>query len=179
MLEDLPAELDRGPLDPAKIFAALERHEVEYLTIGGVAVNAHGHLRNTRDVDVLIEWTPENMARLAAALEELDAKLFGVDAELLDVDPRDPDDLYNGGNFTLRTAVGGLDLFDPAEIPGGRPYEEMRPRAVEAVVQGVRVRAVGLDDLIRLKRSAGRDRDLEDVATLLAARRHEEKGSKR
>jgi uncharacterized nucleotidyltransferase DUF6036 len=169
MLEDLPFDLDRGPLDPARIFAALQRHGVEYLTIGGVAVNVHGHLRNTRDVDVLIEWTPENMARLAAALDQLDAKLFGVDAELLDIDPHNPDDLYNGGNFTLRTAAGGLDLFDPAEIPGGRPYEEMRPRAVEAEVQGVRVRAVGLDDLIRLKRESGRDRDLEDVATLLAA----------
>lgn len=171
MLEDLPSELDRGPLDPVRIFDALERHGVEYLTIGGVAVNAHGHLRNTRDVDVLIEWTAENMRRLAAALRELDARLFGVDAELLEVDPLDPDDLLNGGNFTLRTASGGLDLFDPDEIPGGRPYEEMRPRAVEAVVAGVRIRAVGLDDLIRLKRESGRDRDLEDVATLLAASR--------
>lgn len=46
----------------------------------------------------------------------------------LDVDPRDSDDLYSGGNFTLRTAAWGLDLFDPSEIPGGRPFEEMRPR---------------------------------------------------
>jgi hypothetical protein len=171
MLEDLPSELDRGPLDPARIFAALERHEVEYLTIGGVAVNVHGHVRNTRDVDILIEWSAENMRRLAAALADLDARLFGVDADLLGIDPRDPEDLLNGANFTLRTVAGGLDLFDPGEIPGGRPYEEMRPRAVEAVVQGVRVRAVGLDDLIRLKRESGRDRDLEDVATLLAAKR--------
>lgn len=171
MLEDLPSELDRGPLDPVRIFEALERHDVEYLTIGGVAVNAHGHLRNTRDVDVLIEWTAENMRRLATALAELDAKLFGVDADLLDVDPLDPDDLLNGGNFTLRTASGGLDLFDPDEIPGGRPFDEMRLRAVEATVAGVRIRAVGLDDLIRLKRESGRDRDLEDVATLLAAAR--------
>jgi hypothetical protein len=169
MLEDLPSELDRGPLDPVRIFETLERHNVEYLTIGGVAVNAHGHLRNTRDVDVLIEPTAENMQRLAVALAELDARPFGVDADLLDVDPLDPDDLLNGGNFTLRTASGGLDLFDPDEIPGGRPYEEMRPRAVEAIVAGVRIRAVGLDDLIRLKRESGRDRDLEDVATLLAA----------
>ena len=171
MLEDLPSELDRGPLDPVRIFAALERHAVEYLTIGGVAVNVHGHVRNTRDVDILIEWDAENMRRLAAALADLDAKLFGVDADLLDIDPRDPEDLLNGANFTLRTVAGGLDLFDPGEIPGGRPYEEMRPRAVEAVVQGVQVRAVGLDDLIRLKRESGRDRDLEDVATLLAAKR--------
>lgn len=171
VLEDLPSELDRGPLDPVRIFAALQRHEVEYLTIGGVAVNAHGHVRNTRDVDVLIEWSAENMRRLAAALGDLDAQLFGVDADLHEVDPHDPEDLLNGGNFTLRTVAGGLDLFDPAEIPGGRPYEEMRPRAVEAIVEGVSIRAVGFDDLIRLKRESGRDRDLEDVATLLAARR--------
>lgn len=169
MLEDLPSELDRGPLDPVRIFEVLQRHEVEYLTIGGIAVNAHGHVRNTRDVDVLIEWTRENMQRLATALTELDASLFGVDVDLIDVDPRDPDDLFKGGDFTLRTAAGGLDLFDPSEIPGGRPYEEMRPRAVEAVVQGVRIRAIGFDDLIRLKRESGRDRDLEDVATLLKA----------
>jgi hypothetical protein len=171
VLEDLPSELDRGPLDPVRIFEALQRHAVEYLTIGGVAVNAHGHVRNTRDVDILIEWNAKNMRRLAAALGDLNAKLSGVDAELLGVDPRDPEDLLNGGNFTLRTTAGGLDLFDPDEIPGGRPYEEMRPRAVEAVVEGVGIRAVGFDDLIRLKRASGRDRDLEDVATLLAAKR--------
>jgi hypothetical protein len=168
MLEELPSQLDRGPPDPVRIFEALQRHEVEYLTIGGVAVNAHGHLRNTRDVDVLIEWTAENMRRLAAALRELDARPFGVDADLLDVDPLDPEHLLNGGNFTLRTSSGGLDLFDPDEIPGGRPYDEMRPRAVEAIVAGVRIRVVGLDDLIRLKRESGRQRDLEDVVTLLA-----------
>jgi len=171
VLEDLPSELDRGPLDPVRIFEALQRHAVEYLTIGGVAVNVHGHVRNTRDVDILIEWTEENMRRLAGALGDLDATLFGVDADLLDIDPRNPDDLFSGGNFTLRTAAGGLDLFDPDEVPGGLPYDEMRPRAVEAVVQGIRIRAVGFDDLIRLKRESGRDRDLEDVATLLKAQR--------
>jgi acylphosphatase len=171
LLEDLSSELDRGPLDPVRIFEALQRHGVEYLTIGGVAVNLHGHVRNTRDVDILVEWTGENMQRLSEALGDLDAALAGVDAEHLDADPCDPDDLFNGGNFTLRTAAGGLDLFDPSEIPGGRPYQEMRPRAVEAAVQGIRVRAVGFDDLIRLKRESGRERDLEDVVTLLKAQR--------
>ena len=110
MLEDLPSELDRGPLDPVRIFEALERHGVEYLTIGGVAVNAHGHLRNTRDVDVLIEWTAENMQRLAAALAELDAKPFGVDAELLDVDPLDPSRGRRdpAGGYGARTSTRSL-----------------------------------------------------------------------
>lgn len=170
MLEDLGSEQDRGPSNPVEVFAALQRHSVEYLTIGGIAVNLHGHVRNTRDIDILIEWTHENMERLAAALDELHAEIHGVDAGMLGIDPLNPDDLYEGGNFTLRTAAGGVDLFDPSEIPGGLPYEEMRPRAVEARLGDVVVRAVGLDDLIRLKRESGRDRDLEDIATLLAAR---------
>jgi hypothetical protein len=53
----------------------------------------------------------------------------------------------------------------------------MRLRAVEAVVQDIGVRAVGFDDLIRLKRESGRDRDLEDVVTLLHARRRDPDGS--
>jgi predicted nucleotidyltransferase len=47
----------------------------------------------------------------------------------------------------------------------------MPGRAVQVVVQGVGVRAVGLDDLIRLKRAPGRDQDLEDIAMLLASHR--------
>lgn len=173
MLEDEGSELDRGPSKPVDVFAALQRHSVEYLTIGGVAVNLHGHVRNTRDIDILVEWSRENMEKLAAALSELHAEIHGVDGDLLDIDPLDPEDLLAGGNFTLRTNAGGLDLFDPDEIPGGRPYAEFRERAVEARLGDVVVRAVGFDDLIALKRGAARDRDLEDVATLLAARRSE------
>jgi len=121
MLEDLPSELDRGPLNPVRIFEALQQHGVEYLTIGGVAVNAHGHVRNTRDVDILIEWNADNVKRLAAALTDLDAKLFGVDADLPDVDPWDPDDLLNGGNFTCERLRAGSISSIPTRFPEAAP----------------------------------------------------------
>ncbi len=58
-------------LDAAELLAALNRHEVDCVLIGGMAMQAYGHVRTTVDLDVIAAWTPENMTRLAGALGEL------------------------------------------------------------------------------------------------------------
>lgn len=151
-------------LDPARIFATLDRHGVDYLTIGGFAVIAHGFVRATADIDLLARQDRENLVRLAAAFAELNARLRGVDADLLDIDPTDPDTLGAGANFTLTTDAGPIDYF--TEVPGGGDYVELRRRSVEATAAGVVVRVVGLDDLVRMKRASGRPEDLRDIANL-------------
>lgn len=154
------------PSDPALVFRALARHGVEYAVIGGLAVQAHGHLRTTRDVDIVTDPSPGNLVRLAAALKELDARLLGVDAHLLGIDPTDPRALEAGASWTLATAGGRLDVFsDPAELKGSAPWPEMRERSLALDVLGVAVRVVGLDDL-RMKIAAGRPQDLADLAVL-------------
>jgi len=157
---------DRGPSDPRRIFETLARHRVDYTTIGGIAVQAHGSTRTTRDVDIVAASDVDNLERLAAALDELDARLWGVDAHLLGIG-LDARTLAEGGNFTLVTQAGGLDFFN--EVPGGVPdvpYARLRERSVLVEVGGVPIRVAGKDDLIRMKRSAGRPRDLADIATL-------------
>lgn len=69
------------PSRPYDVFAALDRHGVEYVVIGGVAVQAHGNPRTTLDVDFVAAPELANIERLAAALEDLQARLLGVDAE--------------------------------------------------------------------------------------------------
>jgi predicted nucleotidyltransferase len=158
---------DETASDPAKVFGALERHGVDYLTIGGVAVQAHGHVRTTADVDVLIENSPENLERAAKALRELGAQLRGVDAELLGIDPRYAETLRDGANFALTTTAGRLDVWtDASELKGARPYAEMRGRAVEATALGLHIPVVALDDLIAMKSAAARPQDLDDIAAL-------------
>jgi predicted nucleotidyltransferase len=154
---------DRGPSDPQRIFELLDRHSVDFVVIGGYAVIAHGHVRNTRDVDLVAATDLPNLQRFKAVLDELGAELWGVDAHLLGVE-LDPATLAEGANFTLATSAGGLDFFN--EVPGGVPYSELRSRALELEVRGVTVRVAGLDDLIRMKRAAGRPIDLEDIAVL-------------
>lgn len=179
-----PAARDPVPEDlptrPVAVFAALERHGVDYVTIGGVAVQYHGHVRTTLDVDILAGPEPENLARLAAALRDLSARLKGVDAHLLDIDPTSPRDLALGANFGLATTAGGLDVFtDAAELRGSPPWPEVRSRAVHTLVQGHRVIVIGRDDLIAIKRAAGRAKDIGDVAALTdrGARYEDEPGT--
>lgn len=153
-----------SPLEPARVFAVLDRHDVDYLTIGGFAVIAHGYVRATADVDLVARQDHENLVRLAAAFAELNARLRGVDADLLDVDPTDPETLANGASFTLDTDAGPVDYLN--DVPGVDDYAALRDRAVEATAAGVVVRVAGLDDLIRMKRASGRPQDLRDIANL-------------
>jgi hypothetical protein len=153
-------------LDPTRVFAALNRHGVDYLVIGGFAVIAHGHVRATKDIDLVASEQRENLERFAAALRELGARLRGVDAEHLPVDPTNPDDLGNGANWTMVTDAGWVDFM--AEPPGAAAYPQMRARAVQRRVRNVDIPIVGIDDLIRMKQAAGRPRDLADIAALTA-----------
>jgi hypothetical protein len=98
-----------GALAPERLLRVLAGHGVDYVLIGGVAVQAYGHVRTTLDLDVIASWYPENVGRLAGALTELGAQLRGVDAELLGIELGDPHQLYASGNFLMRTRHGDLD----------------------------------------------------------------------
>ncbi len=150
--------------DPSRIFETLDRHGVDYLTIRAWAVIAHGYVRATADIDFVARLDQNNMIRLGAALAELNARLRGVDADKLDIDPTDPEVLANGASFTMNTDAGPLDFLN--DVPGAADYEEMRSRARQANAGGVTVWVVGYEDLIRMKEASGREQDLLDIQQL-------------
>jgi hypothetical protein len=164
------------PLDAYQLVAALNGHDVDFVVIGGVALQAHGHVRTTVDLDVVAAWTPENMRRLAPALRELDARLRGVDADLLGLDLDNPETLYNGGNFLMHTRHGDLDVFAIDQTAGAPArYDDLRARAIAVEIRGATLLIAHPDDLIRMKTAASqfRDRpapkrrqDLDDIAVL-------------
>ena len=161
-----PARTGPAGPDPRRIFECLARHEIDYVVIGGIAVIAHGHTRNTRDVDLVPSPKARNFVRLATALREMGARLSGTDAHLLDIDVYDPKTLGNGANFTLETDAGGLDVF--GEVPGAPAYTDLAARAMAVDLGGLEIRIAGLDDLIRMKQASGRPQDLGDIAALTA-----------
>ena len=150
--------------NPAAILAALERHDVRYVLIGGLAANAHGVRRTTRDVDVIVERTPANLERLAAAALDLEVGSPVLDSRMRELDPLDPDDLARAANVSLDTREGELDVMNEAK--GAPPFDQLARRAVVVEVFGTRVPVASLDDLIALKDAAGRDVDLRDIADL-------------
>lgn len=150
------------PLDVDRIVGTFREHDVDFVVIGGIAVLAHGHPRATFDLDFTADLAEDNMRRLAAALDDLDAEVRGVDADLRGDDPTDPDQLASGANWTFVTTAGWLDFMPGAA--GAREYTEIAADAVP--VRGGSFRVVGLDDLIRMKRASGRDKDIDDIAAL-------------
>ena len=151
---------DQPALNAVELLAALDRHQVDCVLIGGMAIQAYGHVRTTVDLDVIAAWTPENMRALAAALAQLGAHLRGIDADRLGIDLGDPEQLYGGGNFLMRTVHGDLDVFAVDQTAGApRSFEQLRARAVPVEVLGARVLIAHPEDLIRMKTAASRFRD--------------------
>lgn len=75
------------------------------------------------------------MARLAAALKDLNARLRGVDEDISDINLQDPHVLMSGASFTMDTDAGLLDFLN--EVPGGTDYDVMRARTRQANAGGV------------------------------------------
>jgi len=149
------------PLDAERILRAFAEHGVDYVLIGGLAVQTYGHVRTTNDADLIPAPTPENLGRLADALRSLDARVINAGADPIEIDAKM---LLRATIWQFATPDGGVDVMH--EVPGGRPYEELRSGALLVLLGEIEVPVVGLDDLIHMKLSRGRPVDLSDVAAL-------------
>jgi hypothetical protein len=136
-------------------------HRVDYVLIGGLAVQTYGHVRTTNDADLIPAPSPENLARLADALRSLDARVINAGADAVEIDAKM---LPRATIWQFVTQDGGVDVMH--EVPGGRLYEELRDGALLVRLGEIEVPVVGLDDLIHMKLSRGRPVDLADVAAL-------------
>jgi hypothetical protein len=149
------------PLDAERILRALAEHGVDYVLIGGLAVQTHGHVRTTNDADLIPAPDPANLERLAAALRSLDARVLNPGEEDTAVDAKM---LPRATTWQFVTRDGGIDVMH--DVLGGRPYAELSDRALHVRLGDVEVPVVALDDLIRMKLARGRPVDVADVAAL-------------
>ena len=150
-----------------ELLRRLTERGVDFVVIGGVAVIMQASPRFTKDLDICFSSEQENLERLATVLIELGAKLRGVDQDL----PFVPDvrTLRQAQILKLTTADGGLDLLvEPDGAPG---YATLRRRSDRIDVEGIAVHVASIDDLIAMKRAAGRPQDLVDLESLEIARR--------
>lgn len=153
--------------DYRAIFEALDRHEVDFVVVGAVAMVLHGSARVTRDLDVCYSRERDNLGRLAKALKPFAPTLRGAPEDLpftLDIAT-----LRAGLNFTLRSSAGDVDLL--GELTGIGTYAAVERLSVIMNVYGHEVRVLDLDGLERAKRAAGRLKDLSDLAEILEIRK--------
>lgn len=157
-------------LDYRTIFKELNELEVDYLVIGGLAVNFHGVPRMTFDIDFAILLERENLLKAIGKFRE-----WGYKPKV----PIDPQDLANESAiadwikdkgmkaFTFYSdslPIAEIDLVFDIPVP----YGVLKGRAVYMDLQGVKVPVISIQDLIQLKLHAGRDQDLADARYLKA-----------
>ncbi len=149
------------------ILRRLDAANVDFVVIGGIAAVAHGSPQITQDLDIVFATDDANLVRLGSALQDLKATLRGVTDDV----PFVPDarSLRNVRVLTLDTEEGPLDVM--LQPDGSKGYEQLRAGSIEAIVGGIAVRVAGLDDLIRMKKAAGRPKDRSYVEELEAIKR--------
>ncbi|GAB4493991.1 MAG: nucleotidyl transferase AbiEii/AbiGii toxin family protein [Anaerolineales bacterium] len=140
--------------DFKEFIQSLNDNGVRYLVIGGYAVAFHGHPRYTKNIDVWVEMSPENAARMVKALEQFGFGSLGLKAD----DFTTPDQIvqlgYPPSCIDILTTLSGVQ------------FEDCYPARVQTVIDGVVVQFIDLDNLKKNKKATGRHQDLADIENL-------------
>ena len=145
--------------DYIDMLKCLNKAGVDYIMVGGWAVNLYGYIRATVDLDIWILADAENARRVYAALVEFGAPV----AEMK------PDEFAEYGMiFQIGVAPCRVDIISKIS---GVNYADAVTRAVPKIIDGVPVRIISLDDLIANKKASGRAKDIADVEVLEGLRK--------
>lgn len=160
--------MNRPELEAETILAVLNRHEVDYVVIGAFAAIVQGApLEATHDLDVTPRREDENLHRLSAALDELDALIRVDDLEEGLPFGHDASSLASMAMLNLTCAAGDFDIvFVPAATSAG--FEDLVGSSVRVRVGGEIVTVAGLEDVLRSKEEVGRDKDVRAALVLRA-----------
>jgi predicted nucleotidyltransferase len=152
---------------PRSLLRRLTDGNVDFVVVGGVAATVHGSAIFTQDLDISYAPDEENLERLGRALVDVGARLRGVTDDVPFI--LDGRTLRRTRVLTLETPEGPIDLL--AQPDGAPLYAELRSRAERWEIAGVEVLVASLDDLIAMKKAAGRPKDLVALEELEAIKR--------
>ncbi len=151
------------------IFKALNDAGVRYLVAGGLAVNAHGYLRYTKDVDFVIHLVPDNIERAFSALKKLGYKPNVPVTAKQFADPVQRQSWIRDKGMQVLQFWSDAHIETPIDIFVSEPFpfDEEYDRALEKPLYGtIEVRFVSIPTLIHMKEAAGREQDRIDIEHL-------------
>jgi predicted nucleotidyltransferase len=145
-----------GPFSPVELLGVLVEHGVDFILIGGLGATVHGSPYATVDVDIVPRQDRSNLDLLSNALRALGARVYVSAEETLRFD-HNGSSLADVAVWNLATSFGGLDIsYVPAGTTG---YSDLAERAQSIDIGGVVVRVAALEDVIRSKEAANREKD--------------------
>jgi predicted nucleotidyltransferase len=161
--------LTAEPLRLRELLERLVEARIQFVLVGGLAVNAWGYLRATQDVDVVPAPSPENLERLDALLKELGGRV-DVGGRLLD-SAAISTFLRTGDRTLVLTDLGRVDVLQG--LPQVPAFAELDADASDVDMEGLLVRVCSLEHLLAMKRASKRPRDRDDLEALEVAQRNE------
>jgi hypothetical protein len=144
----------RLPPDFKEFLRLLKEHDVHYLLIGGYAVNYHGYIRTTGDMDIWVAIHPENAQKIIAALHA-----FGIE------DPALSTEVFLQEKKILRMGVPPVRLEITTSISGVE-FDECYPARIVDELDGIEVNLIDLENLKKNKKASRRPKDLVDLGKL-------------
>ncbi|HEX5376472.1 MAG TPA: hypothetical protein VFW48_09985 [Solirubrobacterales bacterium] len=154
------------PLRLRQLLEQLVAAEIRFVLVGGLAVNAWGYIRATRDVDIVPDSSPDNLERLDTLLTGLGGRV-DVDGRLLDSNAISPF-LRTGDRTLVVTDFGRVDVLQG--LPQVPSFADLDATATDVDMDGLAVRVCSLDHLLEMKRASERPRDRDDLEALEGAR---------
>lgn len=151
------------------VFETLNRAGIDYVVVGGLAVNAHGYVRMTMDIDLVVSLEPGNVTRALHALADIGYR------PAVPITPEQFADPANRGRWMAEKGMQVLKLWSerhplcPVDVFVEEPFDfaaEHRSAAQFMLDEHVRVPVVRLAALLALKERAGRPQDIADIAAL-------------
>ena len=155
------------------IVKALNDADVKYLIVGGLAVNAHGYVRLTRDVDIVLHLEKRNVVRGLNALFKAGFRMAIPEKPEAFADKKTRERWRREKNMITLKLWSDEHQRTPVDIFVYEPFDfrkEIAKMSEEEVCPGVLAPVVSLKTLLKMKREAGRPKDLEDIEELLRAR---------
>ena len=153
-----------APFDPERILRVLGHHGVRFVLIGATAARLQGFPRLTADADVTPAPDPENLTRLAAALSELNARVYTESVPEGLAFACDAQHLQRAKLWNLVTDAGRVDIvFEPS---GTKGYADLAASAITFEVFGLPLQAASLEDILRSKRASDRAQDRQDALVI-------------
>ena len=153
------------------IFAALNEVGTRYLIVGGLAVAAHGYVRYTVDVDLVVALDADNTRRALSALQRLGYCPRAPVAILDFADEKTREEWIRDKGMVVFQLVSDEHIETNVDVFVQMPFDfeaQWSKAAWLSVVDGVKAPVLAMDELLTMKRQAGRGKDLLDIEALTA-----------
>ncbi len=149
--------------DLSKLLRKLLENEIDFVLIGGFAAVVHGSTLVTQDLDICSSMTVENIEKLRVVLKNYNPiHRMNREAKLSFLDH--PKSIEGLNNIYLETDLGILDILSETQPAGN--FETIKNNSIEISLYGHQCKVISIDDLIKVKESMSRPKDLQAVLEL-------------